>query len=254
MSHESLKNHTRSAHPHPSAHGAQAFRTLRHNEGAFVENRDTVAQLNSDQATLAQRRRMHTSLAARLAHGHRAHANTAHHARMEQKKPSPLHIALCMLALLVVCAVAFVLVQNYLQHLAASSATDDEEMQQVDSEASIEYKDINYYIREKDDGTRVLASKPVGGTQEDESELAQLNGSALSLFLYKRTLIIPENLDDGSWDVVAFTIGAGALPTRVVGADGEAVVGKGELAHASLKKDQLDVVDTKGVKTSIALQ
>lgn len=236
-----------------SAHQVLAqknLKTLHTNEGAYVEHKWPFHAFSSDSSAQARATRVRKTLAhTRLrARSHKARGTECVSA------PSFMRVGLCMLGLILVFCVAGALVHGYLQGLSQTPVPDGDETQIVDSEASIEYKDISYYIREGDGGKRMLASKPVHGTDEDESDLAQLSGSPLALFLYQRTILIPENLDDGSWDVVAFTIGAGGLPTQVVDASGNPVVGTGVLESAELKKDSLLVVDKTGKKTSVSLR
>lgn len=226
------------------------LKTLHTNEGAYAEHKWPFRAFSSDASAHARAARVRKTL-ARSRLRTRSHKE---HGTERVSAPSFMRVGLCMLGLILVFCVAGVLVHGYLQGLSQTPVPDGDETQIVDSEASIEYKDISYYIREGDEGKRILASKPVHGTDEDESDLAQLNGSPLALFLYQRTILIPENLDDGSWDVVAFTIGAGGLPTQVVDASGNPVVGTGVLESAELKKDSLLVVDKTGKKTSVSLR
>lgn len=236
-----------------SAHQVLAqknLKTLHTNEGTYVEHKWPFHAFSSDSSARARAARVRKTLA------HTRLRARSHKVRGTERvsAPSFMRVGLCMLGLILVFCVAGALVHGYLQGLSQTPVPDGDETQIVDSEASIEYKDISYYIREGDGGKRMLASKPVHGTDEDESDLAQLSGLPLALFLYQRTILIPENLDDGSWDVVAFTIGAGGLPTQVVDASGNPVVGTGVLESAELKKDSLLVVDKTGKKTSVSLR
>ena len=78
------------------------------------------------------------------------------------------------------------------------------------------------------------------------------DGTPVQLVLYNGALIIPENLD-GSWDVLSYTIGAGALPTQVMGPDDNPVTGEGSIDSVKLSDPNLVVTDSSGKTTNVAL-
>ena len=72
------------------------------------------------------------------------------------------------------------------------------------------------------------------------------------LVLYNGTIIIPESLDEGRWDVLAYTVGSGSSP--VVDEDGNPVGGPGSIAKAELKGSSLLVTDDAGKVTTVSLE
>ena len=80
----------------------------------------------------------------------------------------------------------------------------------------------------------------------------QIPGKPAQLVLYNGTIIIPESLDEGTWDVLAYTVGSGSSP--VVDEDGSPVGGPGSIAKAELKGSSLLVTDDAGKVTTVSLE
>jgi hypothetical protein len=126
-----------------------------------------------------------------------------------------------------------------------------EEQTQVTLEDAIEYRGTTYRLSEQKGGGYALVSRAEG--QEQDSVVAELPGTPVALILYNMTFLMPENLDDGTWDVIAHTLGSGSLNQQVMDAEGAPIVREGELESASLVGDTIEVRTTSGATETIAL-
>ena len=94
-----------------------------------------------------------------------------------------------------------------------------------------------------------------GGTYSvtrDGAVVFNLEGTPTGLVLYNGSLVVPENRN-GGWDVVSYMIADGSVPAYVMGADGNAVGGSGDIQSATLDGNALKVTDSTGATTSVAL-
>lgn len=94
-----------------------------------------------------------------------------------------------------------------------------------------------------------------GGTYSvtrDGAVVFNLEGTPTGLVLYNGSLVVPENRD-GGWDVVSYMIADGSVPAYVMGADGNAAGGSGDIQSATLDGSALKVTDSTGATTSVAL-
>ena len=62
--------------------------------------------------------------------------------------------------------------------------------------------------------------------------LGELKGTPVALVLYDGTILMPENLSDGTWDVAAYTIGLNW--SELMGADGKPQGGNGVVTDGTL--------------------
>ena len=94
-----------------------------------------------------------------------------------------------------------------------------------------------------------------GGTYSvtrDGAVVFNLEGTPTGLVLYNGSLVVPENRA-GGWDVVSYMIADGSVPAYVMGADGNAAGGSGDIQSATLDGSALKVTDSTGATTSVAL-
>ena len=83
--------------------------------------------------------------------------------------------------------------------------------------------------------------------------LFELKGEPVTLILHDSAFVVPENLSDGTWDVMALTLGGGGMPMQVTDSEGNPVVGTGRIAEASLDEDIVVVTTDAGEQVSISL-
>ena len=107
----------------------------------------------------------------------------------------------------------------------------------------------DYCVSQREDGgysfERVTGQEPLS--------LVDLPGTPIGLLFYNGTFYMPENLEDGTWDVMCYTLGDGSMGTPYMGEDGEPIGGEGELASASIEGDQLVVATDAGEEATLQL-
>ena len=219
-----------------------AFSHVEKGCGAAVETRETIESLSADKRVIRARARSHQRILHRKIYTQQALSGN------NVKK-----IIICLVALITVFIGAYFIMKPFIEKPAAPQAEADMPQQQVAPEVAIEYRGMKYYIQEKDDGSHVLSAKAANSSQDDASELAQIKGTPIQLILYNGALLIPENLSDGTWDVLAYTFSPGSVPSAVVDAQGAPIVGTGELVKAELRDPHLVVTDANHKETSISL-
>lgn len=229
----------------PAATGS--FRRIEVGEGATVENRENVSRTSPNSANLRGRAGLGGDM--RL-HGAHAPQFERHETKVRGDRRIIIPIALLVVALL--CGGAF-LFQRIMTFKPAETSQQEVEQTQTAIEGAIEYRGTRYYLKQNDTGGYDLVSQSASSTSGSSTTLFTLSGTPVQLVLYNGALVIPENLSDGSWDVIAYTMGAGGLPTQVVDADGNAVGGQGELVSVSLEDPNLVVTDSSGSTTTVAL-
>lgn len=146
-------------------------------------------------------------------------------------------------------------------YLFASSCTSKEEPQQQETQQSseqtqtssddtIEYRGTTYSLTQNDQGKYTL-------TQTDQAdgsqpvELGQIDGTPAKLVLYNGAIIIPESKSDGTWDVMAYTIGSGW--GQLADQQGNAYSGQGSISDAQLDGSNL-VLTVDGSQTTVPLE
>ena len=158
--------------------------------------------------------------------------------------------ALGIAALLVVVLVGWLL-SRALGSVDPGPEQSVAEQQQADASESIEYRGITYALSETDAGTFALTS--TSEDQEGETTLCELKGTPVGLILYNTAFIIPENLSDGTWDLVAYHLGGGSVTQRVTGTDGNPLIEQGEIATAVLVGSDIQIQTTDGTNFTVSL-
>lgn len=128
------------------------------------------------------------------------------------------------------------------------------EQVQAGASDAIEYRGVSYVLVEQAGGTYALTSKGLEDDQEKAATLCELKGTPVALILYDTAFIMPENLPDGTWDLVAYHLGGGSVTQRVTGGDGNPIIEKGEIASASLVGDDIQVKTTEGESYTVSLK
>lgn len=232
-------NHSTNTHRHAAQ---SAFSHVAKGCGAAVETRNTIESLSADKRVIRARERSHQQI--------------LHHKAYTQQTLAGNNVkknVICLVVLIAVFIGAYFIMKPFIEKPATPQAETDMPQQQVAPEVAIEYRGMKYYIQEKDDGSHVLSAKATNSSQNDVSELAQIKGTPIQLILYNGALLIPENLSDGTWDVLAYTFSPESVPSPVVDVQGAPIVGTGELVKAELRDPHLVVTDANHKETSISL-
>lgn len=221
-----------------------SFQRIDASMGAKVETRDNVERLSAD--STASWRRSGYGSEKRLSDAYRPQTK-AHEPKTHANRK--FVIAIIVLAAIVV-GIGGYLAYNILNQPKAQKKTEEVEQTVVPIDQSVRYRDATYSITKQDDGSYALVSTVKSG--DGLTVLSTLTGTPVNLVLYNGTLVVPENLD-GSWDVVAYTIGMGTPASQVVNSDGTAVSGKGQIDSVKLDGSDLQITDDSGNTTKVAL-
>lgn len=229
--------------PRPTPVGdTTAFSTLGSGQGAVISSRETAA----DAAAAARGGR-----AAGPAQSRRLAAAARRNVRPRRERLQTnrrLFVCLGVAALAVVAVVAFLVVRAVNSTNAPADAGERVERTDVAPDESVSYDDYTYSIEQGPDGSYSFVR-----TQGDGEPLALfvLEGEPVQLVLCDGAYLIPENLPDGTWDVVAYTMGDGSVTTQLANPDGSPVTGEGRLASAALEGSELVLTDEAGSVTRV---
>ena len=249
----------------PSAADGQRLTTIHAGQGARITTRENASEAADAARANAQRRfaKRHSSpqLTA-VANGARRYGGShASHAAEgpERTGKNILKVVLLAIGVLLVVALLVRLITGLLigdresdrQQVARSDAEPTQaeqiasEQQQVEVSVgeSVTFQGQSFSISQ-DGGTYSVT--------RDGAVVFNLEGTPTGLVLYNGSLVVPENRD-GGWDVVSYMIADGSVPAYVMGADGNAAGGSGDIQSATLDGSALKVTDSTGATTSVAL-
>jgi len=112
----------------------------------------------------------------------------------------------------------------------------------VMQDQGVTVRGYSYRLQEKDGAYQLVEESQTSGA--NPVALGDLPGTPVGMVLYDGAIIIPENLKDGSWDIMAYTIGSGW--SQLMGQDGHAVTGQGELTDVQLEGSRLVLTSASG--------
>lgn len=169
------------------------------------------------------------------------------------KSNSRVFIGLAVGALLVLLVVGTLLTRALLSVETVPEQGIEEQAQATDNEG-IEYRGVTYAVAKQDDG---YALTSISGESDKPAVLCKLKGAPVGdpyvLILYNTVFIIPENLDDGTWDLLAYPLGGGSVAQCVTDGEGQPVVGQGQIETAVLSGDVVEVTTTDGTHQTVSL-
>lgn len=176
-----------------------------------------------------------------------------HHEQAQRydQRDKRVFVGLAIAAVVVVALVCTLLVR------ALTSAPEEEETgvvertQTSDVEAGIEYRGPTYSLAKQKGGKYALVKVNEGS--ETPVVLFELEGEPVTLILHDSAFVVPENLSDGTWDIMALTLGGGGMPMQVTDKDGNPIVGQGKITDASLDGDLVVVTTDAGEKVDVSL-
>lgn len=160
----------------------------------------------------------------------------------DEQRPSRRFTVVLAIAVVVVIAAGFYLFANSCSSRQPSTQQDQQtvtEQTQTTVDNSIEYRGATYALATNDSGAYVLRETNSADGTQATVDLAQLDGTPVTLVLYNGAFIMPENKADGTWDVISYTIGSGAGP--ISSQSGDPYGGQGNISDASLDGSNLNL-------------
>ena len=137
-----------------------------------------------------------------------------------------------------------------------NGATEEKvEQKQVTPDESIEYYGVRYALEQNADGVYVLTSTPADEeSEEGPTTVCQFKGKPVSLILYNSVFVIPENLPDGTWDLITHPLGGGSVTRQIPDQDGNPLIGPGEIYEAILINDSIQISTMTGETYTVSLE
>ena len=220
-----------------------SFSRLAPNEGARVTTRVNASETASFRAQNSR-----PMEAVRMSTSGRPHVERH---ETEVKSNARVFAILGVAAVLVVALVGWLLARALVSVEEPTEEQVFEQAQSVDDEG-IEYRGTTYKLAEQKSGKYALVSTTEG--QESEAVVCELDGKPVTIILYNTVFVVPQNLSDGTWDLIAHPLGGGGVTQPVIDSDGKPIVGKGEIARATLQGDAVQVETTSGEITTVPLK
>lgn len=235
--------------PRQCAAPVDSLQTLSAGQGARVTTRENAAEAADIARDRAERRSRNRRLSGR---------NRPEYGSKPERKPANLKSVLLVIAgvvglFVILAIVAFVTFLGANTQSAEPAATTAEEPQQVQTTAdgSVTYQGVSYAIEAAGDGTYAVVATDSQGNKTQEFTVS---GTPVTLILYNSVIVVPENKSDGTWDVVAYTIGGDSEPVAVADSSGNAITGTGTIASATLDGSVVHVTDSTGATTDVSLE
>lgn len=232
-----------------------SFATLKSGQGAVTANR-------SNAADVAEVSRASRTKQVRQAQGSRKLSQAARK-NVSTRRDTPIQTNRRLFVGLGIAAALFVAIGLFLGWRALNSLpaqvdlpedagrTERTEVDLSQEDATgIEYDGYVYTTMESGGSYSFVRTTADGN---DPLELFRLAGAPVSIVLYDGAFVVAENTASG-WDVMAYGLGDGSVPSELVGADGNPVTGEGTLVSATLDGDELVLVTEAGDKTSVPLR
>lgn len=236
--------------PRQSAAPVDSLQTLSAGQGARVTTRDNAAEAADIARDRAERRSRNRRLSGR---------NRPEYGTKPQRKPANLKSVLLVIAgvvglfviLAIVAFVTFLGAQDNPQPQEPAASVEEPQQVQTTADGSVTYQGISYSLEATGDGTYAVIASDSKGNKTQEFTVS---GTPVSLILYTSVIVVPENKPDGTWDVVAYTIGGDSAPMAVADSSGNAITGTGTISTATLDGSVVHVTDSTGATTDVALE
>lgn len=225
-----------------------AFSTISGAQGAVTANRGNAAEAaratKGRRARGARRSKRLSAAAGRNVSRREVALDDSQHSRK-------VTVALFVAAAVVVALVSFLLVRAW--NSTSNEPEPSTRVERTDAKAdqAVSYDGYSYSIQET---SGKYAFVRTSGDDSDPLTLFELAGEPVGIVLCDGAYCIPENLSDGTWDVMAYAMGDGSVATQLMGSDGKAVTGTGKLKSAALDGTDLVLTDESDNQTRVPLK
>lgn len=249
----------------PSAADGQRLTTIHAGQGARITTRENASEAADAARANAQRRfaKRHSSpqLTAVANGARRDGGSHASHAAEgpERTGKNILKVVLLAIGVLLVVALLVRLITGLLtggqesdRQQAARPDAEPTQAEQIANEQQQVEVSVGESVTFQGQSFSISQDGGTYSVTRDGAVVFNLEGTPTGLVLYNGSLVVPENRD-GGWDVVSYMIADGSVPAYVMGADGNAVGGSGDIQSATLDGSALKVTDSTGATTSVVL-
>lgn len=158
-------------------------------------------------------------------------------------------IGLCVAACLVIALCVTLFVRVLSAPVPGSEELTNEAALAAGEQEGAMSTQTSYELRENNGSYSLVELRSEGDGQG--VVVGNLPGKPVGLIMYEGTALVPENLNDGTWEVSAYTIDGSWTP--IAKQDGTAVGGKGTISEASLDGATLRLV-VDGAEVSVPLE
>lgn len=231
----------------PSETGS--FSTIGAHSGAVISDRTTAAR-----AAKAARKAMPASERRRVRAFRRRGANGSGVVSKAAAPSRPMVIGIGVAALVVI-VLFVVLVQGIISPSAPKGPADTAAAttaENVSTDQGVSLGGYTYSVSQVD-GVWSLMRDSGGSADGSAVAIVALSGTPVSVSLHQDTLLVAENLPDGTWDVISYVAADGSTASQLLGSDGQPVSGQGELASSVVDGSNLVLTDTSGAVTTVPL-
>ena len=232
----------------PSETGS--FSTIDARAGAVISDRKTAAR-----AAKAARKAMPVSERKRVRSFRRSDADGSGVVSQASAPSHPMVIGIGVAALVVIILIvaligSIISPSNTTGTGADAAATTSEN---VSTDQGVSLGGYTYSVSQGSDGVWSLMRQSGDNTDGSAVAIVSLSGTPVSVALHQDTLLVAENLSDGTWDVISYVAADGSTASQLLGSDGNPVTGQGELASSEVDGSNLVLTDTAGAKTTVPL-
>lgn len=234
----------------PSETGS--FSTIDARSGAVLSDRKTAAR-----AAKAARKAMPASERKRVRSFRRGVADGS---GVMSKAPAPscpmvigIGVAALVVIILIVALIGSIISPSNTTGTGTGADAAATTSENVSTDQGVSLGGYTYSVSQGSDGVWSLMRQSGDNTDGSAVAIVSLSGTPVSVALHQDTLLVAENLSDGTWDVISYVAADGSTASQLLGSDGNPVTGQGELASSEVDGSNLVLTDTAGAKTTVPL-
>lgn len=109
---------------------------------------------------------------------------------------------------------------------------------EANTDEAVSCRDVTYSLKEQNGAYSLVETRT--GETGGEVVVGNLRGVPVRIVLFDGSVVLPENLSDGTWDIAAYTVGTGC--GYLSNQEGNAYGGQGTISEARLDGSTLQLV------------